>query len=94
MEDQHLLNEAKSLFEKNDLTSSLEAISRFIVQDKKNEEALLLRARIQYKMQRWGDAMNDYYTVLEINPQNREAKSGVEMAKSILGYFTPDMFNP
>lgn len=94
MEDQNLLKEAKSLFEKNDLTSSLEAISRYIVQDKENEEALLLRARIQYKMQRWGDAMNDYYAVLEINPQNQEAKSGVEMAKSILGYFTPDMFNP
>lgn len=94
MEDQNLLNEAKSLFEKNDLISSLEVIGRYIGQDKKNVEALLLRARIQYKMQRWGDAMNDYYAVLEIDPENPEAKTGVEMAKSILGYFTPDMFNP
>jgi hypothetical protein len=32
--------------------------------------------------------------VLELQPENQEAKTGLEMAKSILGYFTPDMFNP
>jgi hypothetical protein len=31
---------------------------------------------------------------LELDPDNPEAKSGLEMARSILGYFTPDMFNP
>jgi hypothetical protein len=45
-------------------------------------------------MQKWGDAMNDYSAVLDIEPLNQEAKAGMEMAKNILGYFTPDMFNP
>jgi hypothetical protein len=45
-------------------------------------------------MQKWGDAMNDYSSVLELNPDHLEAKSGLEMARNILGYFTPDMFNP
>lgn len=94
MKEHYLITEAKSLFEKHDLVSSLETISAYIVNDKSNTEALLLRARIHYKMQHWGDAMNDYYAVLEIDPQNMEAKSGVEMARNILGYFTPDMFNP
>ena len=57
-------------------------------------EALLLRGRIHYKMQKWGDAMNDYSSVLELDPDQPEAKSGLEMARNILGYFTPDMFNP
>lgn len=92
MEDQ--LKEAKELFEKHDLASSLEAVNKQLTGDKQYVEALLLRARIQYKMQRWGDAINDFNTVLEIDPTNREAISGLEMAKSILGYFTPDMFNP
>lgn len=90
----NLLTEAKTLFERNELAGSLEIVNRCIEQDKENTEALLLRARIRYKMQRWGDAMNDYYAVLEIDPGNQEARTGVEMAKSILGYFTPDMFNP
>jgi len=90
----NLLTEAKALFDQNELTGSLETVSRYIVNEKDNGEAFLLRARIKYKMQRWGDAMNDYYSVLEIDPNNQEAKSGIEMARSILGYFTPDMFNP
>lgn len=91
---ENLLTEAKTLFDKNELTGSLETVSRVIELDKKNKEALLLSARIKYKMQRWGDAMNDYCSVLEIDQENQEAKSGIEMARNILGYFTPDMFNP
>ena len=45
-------------------------------------------------MQQWGNAMNDFSQVLDIEPENQEAKTGQEMAQSILGYFTPDMFNP
>lgn len=90
----NFLTEAKALFESNELAGALEKVNRCIEQDKENKEALLLRARIKYKMQRWGDAMNDYYEVLELEPGNQEAQSGVEMARSILGYFTPDMFNP
>ena len=90
----NLLNEAKALFEQNELTGSLETVNRYMVIEMKNIEAYLLRARIFYKLQRWGDSMNDYSTVLEIDPNNQEAQSGIQMARSILGYFTPDMFNP
>jgi hypothetical protein len=89
-----LLNDAKLLFGQNELLDSLEKVNIIVLNDKVNIEALMLRGRIQYKLQLWGDAMNDYYSVLELDPENLEAKSGIEMAKSILGYFTPDMFNP
>ena len=88
-----LLN-AKAQFDQNELAGSLETVNRVILNDHGNWEAFLLRARIHYKMQQWGGAMNDYGSVLEIDPDNQEAKSGIEMARSILGYFTPDMFNP
>jgi hypothetical protein len=88
------LNDAKLLFGQNDLNGSLEKVNLIILNNKANIEALMLRGRIHYKMQLWGDAMNDYYSVLELDAGNQEAKSGIEMAKSILGYFTPDMFNP
>jgi len=45
-------------------------------------------------MQKWGDAINDFASVLENNPDHAEAKSRMKMAENILGYFTPDMFNP
>ena len=41
-----------------------------------------------------GEAESICLDILQIDPENQEAKSGIEMAKSILGYYTPDMFNP
>lgn len=88
------LVEARVLFDANELQSSLGKVSEILQNGEITPEAFLLRARIHYKMQKWGDAMNDYYSVLELEPDNQEAKSGIEMARNILGYFTPDMFNP
>ena len=88
------LIQAKEQFDQHELAGSLETVNQVISNERGNGEAYLLRARIYYKMQRWGEAMNDYGSVLEIDPGNRQAKSGIEMAKNILGYFAPDMFNP
>jgi len=88
------ITEAKQLFEQNELSKALEMLDVLISEDASDFRSLLLRGRIYYKMQKWGDAMNDYSAVLEIYPENQEAKSGIVMARSILGYFTPDMFNP
>ncbi len=90
------MNYIKALyfFEQHELNKSLEILNELVLQYPADVQALLLRARILYKMQKWGDAMNDYSAVLEIDPANSEAGSGMEMAGSILGYFTPDMFNP
>jgi len=88
------ITEAKQLFEKNELNKAIEMLTEMILVNSSDVHSLLLRARIYYKIQKWGDAMNDYGSVLEVDPNNQEAKSGIEMAQTILGYFTPDMFNP
>jgi len=87
-------DDARTLFDQNDLKKSLLVLDEILGMNPAEVLSLNLRARIHYKMQSWGKAMNDYAAVLEIDPANQEAKSGMEMAKSILGYFTPDMFNP
>jgi cytochrome c-type biogenesis protein CcmH/NrfG len=94
MESRIAIEEIKQMIERNELIQSLEILNRQIHAKPNNAEELLLRARILYKMQKWGDAMNDFGAVLDIDPQNAEAKTGLEMARNILGYFTPDMFNP
>ncbi len=88
------INDAQKLFEQNDLSQALEILNSILSENATDVFSLNLRARIHYKMQKWGNAMNDYASVLENEPENQEARSGMEMAKSILGYFTPDMFNP
>lgn len=86
--------EAQSCFNQDQLSESLVILDEQIQANPVDIQALLLRGRIYYKMQNWGDAMNDFYSVLELNPDNPEAKAGLQMAQNILGYFTPDMFNP
>jgi len=88
------IKELKQLVEQNELSRSLEILNERIQSDSNDVQALQLRSRIHYKMQKWGEAMNDFSSVLELEPDNPEAKSGLEMARNILGYFTPDMFNP
>jgi nicotinate-nucleotide adenylyltransferase len=88
------ITDLKQLVEQNELSKPLEILNEQIQINSSDVELLLLRGRIHYKMQNWGDAMNDYSSVLELNPDHPEAKSGLEMARNILGYFTPDMFNP
>jgi Tfp pilus assembly protein PilF len=88
------LQTARQFFEQHEHGQALEILKLILEENGSDIEALLLRARIQYKMQHWGYAMNDYALVLEYDPENVDAKSGLEMVKSILGYFNPDMFNP
>ena len=57
-------------------------------------EVLLLKGKIAYKQHKWGDIINEYNEVLEIDPENSEAKSGIQMAQSILGFFNTDLLNP
>lgn len=88
------ITEAKQLFEQNELEKSMQILNELILTNGSDIQVLNLRGRIHYKMQNWGNAMNDYSSVLEIDPGNADAKSGLAMARNILGYFTPDMFNP
>jgi tetratricopeptide (TPR) repeat protein len=88
------ITEAKQLFEQNELDKALQILNEFILTNESDVQALNLRGRIHFKLQKWGNAMNDYSSVLETDPENAEAKAGLAMAKNILGYFTPDMFNP
>lgn len=85
---------AKQLFEQNELIKSQEILNQLISDYPGDIDSLILRGRISSKMQNWGDAMNDFAAVMDLDPGNSDAKTGLDMAKSILGYFTPDMFNP
>ena len=53
-----------------------------------------LLGQIAYKKQQWGQAINHYRNVLDIDPRYPGAQSQIDLANAILGYFNPEMFNP
>ncbi len=86
--------QAKACFDENDLDHSLDLLNSILHKDSGHIEAFLLRGLVYSRMQKWGEAINDFSSVIDLSPNHSEAKLRLEMAKSILGYFTPDMFNP
>jgi len=92
MEEQ--FEQALAHYKNDQLNQSMDLLNQYLNINSSDLQAFLLRGRIYYRMQKWGEAMNDYSLVLESDPGNQEALSGLEMVKNILCYFTPDMFNP
>lgn len=46
------------------------------------------------KFQNWGDAINAYSKVLELDPENIEAENNLHIIQNILNFWNPEMFNP
>ncbi|HKJ43048.1 MAG TPA: tetratricopeptide repeat protein [Sunxiuqinia sp.] len=81
------------LFQTNRLDEAQKMIEEALASES-NEELFFWLGKVHYKKQQWGKAMNAFTKVLELKPDHQEAQSNLQMAKNILGYFTPDMFNP
>lgn len=65
-------------------------------QIEKNESAeyFLVKGKLEQKFQNWGEALNAYSRVIEIDPENKEAKNHLQIIKGILNFWNPEMFNP
>ena len=85
---------AKQHFEAGELEIAHNILDSIVLQNEPVAEAFMVRGLIHFRKQKWGDAINDFARVLELDPDNSEARHRMEMVKNILGYFTPDMFNP
>ncbi len=78
---------------KND--RAIEAKKAFLQLDNENSvEYFLVRGKIEQKFQNWGDAINAFNQVLEIDPENSEAQNNLQLIRNILNFWNPDMFNP
>ena len=71
------------------LTDSL--LDRFL--GEKNKDYWMLKAGIYQKKQLWGQALNAYQKVLDLDPENTEAKINVEIINNILNFWNPEMLN-
>jgi Flp pilus assembly protein TadD, contains TPR repeats len=85
---------AKQHIEAGEIEVAHKILDSIVAKDDATPEVFLSRGLIHFRKQNWGDAINDFTRVIELDPDNSEARHRMEMAKNILGYFTPDMFNP
>ncbi|MDR1197880.1 MAG: tetratricopeptide repeat protein [Prevotellaceae bacterium] len=76
-----------------DYENSLMRLSEHINQNPADDNAYYLRGNIYRKMNLFGDALNDYYRALELNPQS-EAAIAIEILNEILEFRNTDLLNP
>ena len=57
-------------------------------------EYFYVKGMLAQKFQNWGDAINAYSKVLEIEPENIEASNNLHIIQNILNFWNPEMFNP
>ena len=54
----------------------------------------LIKGKLEQKFQKFGDAINAFSKVIELDPQNIEAKNNLHLIQNILNFWNPEMFNP
>ncbi len=72
----------------------IDILNSKIEADPQSIEQLLERAKWFYRRNRWGEALNDFNRVLDIEPNNREALEMVKMTSQILEFRYKDIYNP
>ena len=54
----------------------------------------MTKAKLEQKFQKWGDALNAFQKILELDSENREAKNNIRIIQNIINFWNPEMFNP
>lgn len=83
------LEEAKTLAEYKTLIKDLDKIADNV----SNNTVLLERkAKIHEKFQQYGKAINEYKKILKQDPENKFAKTQIDLLKTILRYSNTDIY--
>lgn len=78
------LEKARRHLEHGEARQALEEANAVLQESPDHVEAYLVRAQSKRKQQHFGDALNDYHHILELDPQNERAKNCIKMINSIL----------
>ena len=85
----------KNIYHLLSLEKADEARRAFLVYDEEDSaEYHLIKGKIEQKFQNWGNAINAFSRVLEIDPENKEAQHNLHIIQNILNFWNPEMFNP
>jgi tetratricopeptide (TPR) repeat protein len=57
-------------------------------------EYYAVKGKLEQKFQNWGKAINAFSKVLELEPENIEARNHLQLIQNILNFWNPEMFNP
>jgi len=92
MSDSERLKSVRLLLEQEKAQLAREAFD--MIPEEESPDYLLVKGKIAQKFQEFGVAMNAYLRVLDIDPENVEARNSLHHIQNILNFWNPEMFNP
>ena len=87
-----LLKKAAKVTEDQQILQIVGQLSKLISVSPADMELLYARADLYEKLQKWGDAINDYLQIISINKNDQKAKTRAEMLRTILRYNNTDIY--
>ncbi len=88
------ISEANKLFDEGKINESLFIASLLFEKNNNDNDVLLLLAKINYKNQEWGEALNKLNKILDLEPDNAIAGNYKKMVIEILKFRHTDLYNP
>jgi tetratricopeptide (TPR) repeat protein len=92
MDIEIMIKSAREAFVNGDLELTLKILDNEKLLE--SAEACFLRGEAFYKSQKFGDSLNNFKKVLEINPENENAQTYVDMINNILNFYHKELYNP
>ncbi|PLX21858.1 MAG: hypothetical protein C0599_07460 [Salinivirgaceae bacterium] len=74
----------ESLIESYQLDEAQEKVSDLLSTEPQNIDLMLILGKIQNKKQQYGDALNTYRAILDIDKDNEKAQAAIKMINNIL----------
>jgi tetratricopeptide (TPR) repeat protein len=93
-EQEEQYKKAELLFNGGNAEEAIAVLNEMLLNDNLNPECLMLRAKIFYQQQKWGNALNDLNQILETDPGHQMAQSYKSMVMNIISFWNKDSFNP
>ncbi len=95
MEKDKLLKQLNNLEGEENILKAVKKLNEAIQKQPEDEELYFMRAEFFYKLNRYGEAINDYNHVVALNPDNKEAAGKIDLIHTILRYHNTDIYaNP
>lgn len=86
------IKRAKKALDQNRHEEALIILNKVTIAN--NGEVIFLKGEIYFKLQRWGEALNQFSLFLEQYPLDKKAESYCAMIHNILGFYHKDLYNP
>ncbi len=94
MDTQTLLAAAKDLEAKEEFQSAVNLYQKIAITETTDIELFYKIGELNYALGNLTEALTAFIRVTDLDKEHNKAKVNIEMIRSILDFFNPDLYNP